>query len=240
MRHFILVCTLFLVLFQSCGNNEQKLIREQQEKKDKEIRDSITLVEKVQFEKEKATKDSIISIEEQKVIGDIMFGMTEKEVKSEIKDFNKENQKLDDYLFKASGKRFYDYFIGNYEYSTVRGFYYDGKLYKVMITGKPILWDYFDSEVPKNVKAISDVIKAKYGNPSTQSNILPRYQMQEHYTYLVNSWTIGVKEIQVRISDKGTSYWVNTIISMHKIEKRIEHDKIEKEKQSTQKSKDVF
>ncbi|NOZ46970.1 MAG: hypothetical protein GXO79_09340, partial [Chlorobi bacterium] len=148
----------------------------------------------------------------------------------------KENRKPDDYL----GKPYYDYFIGNYEFSQISDFYYKDKLFKIIINGKPILWEYFESEVTKEIKAISDVIKSKYGNPTLHYELEPRYKMKKNYTYLINSWTIGEKKIEVRVLDSGTSYWVKTIIKQPKIEYKIQQEKLIKEKAETLKDKNVF
>jgi len=234
MKNFFTIIGLISFLLLGCNQTKEKTV--QKENREKAIQDSIVSLKTEQLQIEKAKQDSLIVIEQEKAIGTIQFGMRKKIVESKIKEFKKENRKP----HKIMNKTFYDYFIGNFEFSFIRDFYYQDKLYKIKIIGKPILWDNFDSEASRELKAISDILKAKYGNPNAHYDLEPRYKLKKNYTYLINSWSIGSKEIQVRISDQGTSYYVHLIITKPEIENKIKDELKEKEKQETIKGTDAF
>lgn len=220
--------TIFLI---GCNESIKKKNNEEKMKKD-----SINAIKAEKNLIEKAKQDSLILIEQEKVIGTILFGMNENVVKSKIKEFKNENKKP----FKISDYTSYNHFIGNYEFNFIRDFYYQDKLYKIRIIGKVISWENFDSEVPVQIKAISDILKIKYGNPEIHNDLKPRYKLKKNYTYLIDNWNIGTKEIQVRVSDNGTFYSVNVIIIQSETENKINREQKEKENQETLKGTNAF
>ncbi|WP_439151100.1 hypothetical protein [Winogradskyella sp.] len=233
-KHFIIVSLVSFFLF-GCNDQSEKN-KTQKEKNENIQKDSIAKIKAKELIIKKRKKDSITTIEQGKVIGEIRFGMNKNIAKSKINKFKKENRKP----YKIMNKTFYDHFIGNFEFSFIRDFYYENELYKIKIIGKPILWENFESEATKEIKAISNVLKTKYGNPNLHYDLEPRYKLKKNYTYLINSWKIGTKEIQVRISDKGTSYNVILIITKPNVENKIKREIRDKEKQETLKGSEVF
>jgi hypothetical protein len=174
-------------------------------------------------------------VEQDKVIGDIKFGSTKRTTKKEIDKFIKQYEK------KAPGYSYLTYiYIGEFQAMQILDFYYDNKLYYLLIQGGTILWEKYDSEIPRQVKFINDVIEQKYGKAHLSNEIEPRHQLQHGYSYLIKRWDIGKKRIEIRIVDSSTSYMVNVDIFQPEIETKINTEKLKKEKESTEKAKEVF
>ncbi len=233
MKHLLMIIVLGVIAY---GCNQPNKNKKQKNESKQLEQDSITAVKVEQARIEKARQDSIIAIEQNKVVGDIMFGMQKNEVKSKIEKFRNENRRPDKFL----GKPYYDYFIGEYEYFQILDYYYDGKLYELNINGNPTNWEKYDSEVPRQIRYITDVISQKYGDPDLHYELEPRYKLQKGYTYLINRWNIGKKRIEIRVSDNGTSYPVNVEIFLPEVREKINNEKEQQEKESANKAKEVF
>jgi hypothetical protein len=228
------IITIIGILFLSCNNPKTEKTTQIDLKS--KIQDSLNRIETEKKILEKKKKDSIVRIEESKVLGDITFGMLEKNVKEKLNEFKLKNRRPDPVL----GKPYYDDFIGEYEYSNVRGLYYDNKLYELKISGALIHWERYDYRVRKEAELISDVIKLKYGQPDLVLEIQPRYKIEKGYSYLIKRWNVGKKVIETRIEDIGTYYTVNVSIFLPEIRNRIKNEEVEKEKLSSEKAKDAF
>ncbi len=234
MKKIFTLIALIIIIFSGCNQSKDK--KAQKENKEKFKLDSISSVKAEQQQIEKAKQDSLVTIEQEKVFGTIIFGMSEKIVESKIKEFKKESRKP----YKIMDKTFYKYYIGNFQFSFIRPLYYQNKIYKVTFIGSPIQWDDFDFEVPREIKAISDILKEKYGDSDIHYDLKPMHRMQRNHTYLIDLWNIGNKEIKVTISDEGTTYWVHLVIMKPEIKNRIIQEQKENENQETLKGKDVF
>ncbi|MGB0427898.1 MAG: hypothetical protein ACPGEC_03095 [Flavobacteriales bacterium] len=231
MKHLIII---FGFLAYGCNQSDKNI---EQENKNKQLKqDSITAVKVEQARLEKVRQDSIIAIEQDKVIGDIKFGMTKKDVKLKIEKFKKENRRPDKFL----GEPHYDDFIGEYEYFQILDYYYEGKLYGLNINGNLIDWEKYDSEVPRQIKYITDVISQKYGDPSLHYELPPRYELQKGYSYLINRWNIGKKRIEIKVLDTGTRYPVNVEIFLPEVIEEIKKEREQQEQESVNKAKEVF
>lgn len=231
-KNIILILFVVFSTWQCAKNENQKIV----EKEDITKRDSIKLENERLAKIEKAKQDSIIAIEQEKVIGSITFGISKSSFDREKQKFYKSCEKKTN----IAGIILTDYFIGEYKYFQIVGSYYKNKLYEVFINGEMTNWKYYDSEVPKQIKNISGVISQKYGTPNLSYDLMPRYQLQEGYTYLINQWNIGDKCIEVRVEDSGTSYPVNVSIYKPEIREIIKKEKEEKNQKSTQAAKDIF
>lgn len=244
---------LSVIIFVSCTNFNKNKVHE------KMLQDSITNAQNIEIEKEKARKDSIhkrelklqkirlsikkdsiTRIEQIKVIGDIKFGMSKNQVVKRIKKFTKENTKFVQKTYKKTSFTVKEHLIGNYRFDYIDGSYYNGKLYELIIHGFPIDWEYFDIVIAKEIEAITNIIKLKYGKPDSHSDIKPRYKYDDNYSYLINSWTIGTKEIEIRIVANKTTYNVRVVINQPEIEIKIEQEELEQMRLETKKNKDVF
>lgn len=184
-------------------------------------------------------QDSLIKVEQEKVIADIKFGMLEKEVKSKIKKFINDSKKLEyDYgSFKS-----YDYLIGNYKFSEygISDYYYENELYRFDINGDLIEWKYFETELREQVKHIYDIIETKYGEPGLSYEIPASYEMSEDYSYLIYQWNVGKKEIAIRVEDSGNNYRVNISIFVSAIVDLLKEKEKLEEKEKTKSAKEVF
>jgi hypothetical protein len=231
MKKTILTYLAILLLTTSCHQSTVRQYREQQRL------DSIAEAKQKEIERiEKARQDSIINVEQEKVIGDIKFGMKKIEVNQKISKFKSETARP----YEIVGTTFYDYYIGEYKYFQILDFYYQTKLYEIFIQGNPINWEKFENEIQKQINFISEVIKQKYGPPTFQKILDPIYNLQKGYSYLINRWEIGVKTIEIQVEDNGTYYCVNLVIYQPEIINRLNKEKEEKEKKSTEKAKNLF
>lgn len=234
MKNKYLIIAIIGMLTLSC-NQPNKKSNDKIDQKQIE-QDSTTLLNIEKKKREKKKRDSILIIEQNKVIGEIRFGMTKNEVNTMIKRFRKKNRRPDKFL----GKPYYDDFIGEYEYFQMTGFYDEGKLYELYIQGVLTDWEDFDRDVSRQTKYISNVIKQKYGEPDLHYDIEPRYKLNKGYSYLISRWIVGTKTIEVRLQDNGTNYPINVSIFLPEVRKKIENKKNQEEKESTEKAKDVF
>ncbi len=216
---------IFLTTIMSMACNDNKTITSKS-----------TITDAIKPEEPSKYSDSLILSEQEKTIGDIKFGMTEKKVKLLIDKFKDETKKPDGIL----GKPYYDYFIGNYEYSQINDFYHNKKLYRLEINGEIILWDNYNLEIVDKINSITEVLKQKFGEPDISHPIPERYQMENGFTYLVRAWNIGQKRIEIRIEDNSTSYFTSVIIYFPAIEKVIEVSNSIKKDSITKANKNVF
>ena len=230
----IYIIVIFSILAFSCTNKTK--ITEAQ-KQEKIIADSIADVnsKKAQIAQEK--RDSILDIEQMKVIGDIEFLMSETETKEKIKEFIKKSERT-----KYSNSDLKYPFIGNYEFSEfgMKGSYNNDKLYMLKITGSGVSWEKYENKIPKELAYIKQVIELKYGEPEINRDIPQRYLINEDENYLIYSWQVGVKSINIVIHDSGQFYKVNVIIYLPSVAKMINERNQQMEKNVSESDKDVF
>lgn len=224
-----LLITLIFFSFVSCVPKTDKSLNEKNKN---------DIVLNLKQKKDKAIKDSILQIEQSKVLGGIEFGMSKKEFDLAFKKFLYEQRQPD----KVLGKDFYEYYIGNYEFNGISfvDLYFEEKLYFLKLYGEYIDWKDYDSKVPKEIKYITDVIKLKYKEPNITNDIPEPYNMNEDYIYVVNSWDVGSKKIEVLVNDQGTWYTVDLRIYQPSIMEKIKKEKEKLEQQNTKENKDVF
>jgi len=226
---FVLFSAAFL---SSCGQSES----DKEAKRLAQMRvDSLQLANAKLIRLEQSRKDSITCIEQTKVIGDIRFAMSKNAVEPKKKAFLTSIQKKAEYGFT-------EYYIGNFQlaHNPLRDYYFNDSLYQFDIHGDGIDWEYFDIKLPEQIDAITQVIKLQYGDPQLSYPLPPRYTMENHYTYLIHSWTVGKKDIEVRVSDEGTRYRVLVTIKQPEVEQRLQLLEEERKKRKTQDAKRVF
>lgn len=185
----------------------------------------------------KKMPDSIILTEQEKVIGDIKFGDSEKETKKNLEEFIKKSKRKE-----YSNSDFPDCFIGNYKFSEygLYGLYYKSKLYLLHIYGNPIHYDEYESEIPRQIEFLKSVISEKYKEPHTSNTIPESFETKKGYSYEVYSWNIGTKRIEIRLKDRGVYYSVDTEIYQPNIVKILENAQLEEDKNMTNKDKNTF
>ncbi|MEJ7826882.1 MAG: hypothetical protein WKF91_01755 [Segetibacter sp.] len=197
---------------------------------------STSLSDTASTQLKKKYSDSLIKNEENKALGDINFGMSEKEVKKLIDKFKDNNKRP----HKILDEVFYDYFIGNFEFSTIWDFYHNKKLYQLTVLGDLIMWDNYSKEVSDKISSISNVLSQKFGEPDEEKPIPQSYQMEKGFTYLIKAWNIGKKRIEVRIEDNGTSYSPQAIIFDKTIQELINRQEQAKQDSITKATNDAF
>lgn len=225
---------IFTIMIFSCN---QKTELNQAELNKKIIADSIA-EQKVQEERvAQKIKDSIFNAEQDKVIDNILFMISEKEAKEKITEFVEKSKRT---KYSNSDDKYP--FIGNYEFRDYgnNGFYYNDKLYMFKIKGKYISWEKYDSEVPKQLGYIKNVIELKYGEPTYSIDIPERYRIDNDKSYVIYSWSIGVKQIDIRLSDEGTYYRINVLIYLPTVVEMITNENEQREKIKSEKDKNVF
>ena len=193
------------------------------------------IIEAKQLLAEKAKRDSIIHADQYKAIGNVNFNMHEVDVQKAIEQFKKDSRRPK----KIMDQTFYDYYIGEYQYFQILDFYDENRLYKILINGNPISWENYDIQVAQQIKYITDVLVAKYGEPDVKFPFPPRYEIENGYTYLQNSWSIGEKKIEVRLSGDDF-YNVDVIVYLSAVADKINNLLENEIKESTENAKDVF
>ena len=228
---------LITLIFLSCGNSEKQQSKKVQEKIVRAKKNSVELVKKNRLDSITKVKDSILEIEQMKAIGDIKFFMSEKETKEKISEFIKKSERT---KYSNSDSKYP--FIGNYEmhYNGLKGYYKNDKLYKLKITGNYIEWEKYETKVPKELGYIKQVIELKYGEPEFSKDIPQRYLINNNEIYLIYSWQVGVKSINVVIEDVGLYYKVNVLIYLPSVIKMINKQNQQIEKNITESDKNAF
>jgi len=238
MKIFSFIILVTILIIQSCGISEQKKAAMQKHEKEKATRDSLELVWEIQQEKEKAIKDSITTVEQNIAIGTILFNITEKEFNKKKKEFKKKC-KLPEYEF-YKGLTIFTYKIGEYGFSDLYGWFYNDSLYKIRVRGPVVDYNDYDRVMPDQYKALTNLLKEKYGVPSTNYGLPEWTDLDKGYFRRCDIWVIGTKKIEVRISCKGVHYFLNLDIFKPEVEKRIQLEKEMKEKESTKKAVDIL
>jgi len=156
--------------------------------------------------------DSFINAEQDKIIGDLKFGMSEKEAKKEMEKF--------DPPYEPGHKKS----IGNFDYDFIRAKYDSNKLYSIILSITLGKWDNFDE--------LRNLIEPKFGKPDSDKVEWQRDSCNYQHRIL---WTIGKKEIEIfnEISDCKTSL---TFIEIYLPD--IQHKVYEREEQIKNKVKD--
>jgi hypothetical protein len=231
VRFTTIIFTLISISLSLCGPDSKN--KEEFESKEQTIKQDSLL--EITEAKKKKYQDSITLIEEDKAIGNIKFGIPKSIAGKEINKFKKQFER------KEPGYSYLtNIYIGEFKAIQILDFYYDNKLYYLLIQGGSILWENYDSELPRQVQFINDVIEQNYGKAQISNDIEPRHRMQNGSSYLIKRWDIGKKRIDIRIADNSTSYMINVEIFLPGIESKVNSEKLKKEKESTEKAKDVF
>lgn len=233
LNHLPIVSSIILViiiLIIGCKQGDSLKTKEQNRQ------DSITTFN------EKKRLDSI-RVEEEKVIGEIKFGMGEKQTKNLWQKFLKENRKPNEFL-----KGYYDYYIGDYE--IVEGSmslanslprFRNDSLYYFTIVGQLFSYNEYVVKAPKVLNAISDILTNKFGNPQFEIELPNWYNTDRNYYYVIKYWIIGKKKIEIKLNPSwDTMYSIDVSIYLPEI---VDQEKIKEEQEADQKArtgKDVF
>lgn len=221
---------IFMLLILSC---KEKVMNDAEIDRIDKIADSIVNSEN----ENKKMPDSIVLTEQEKVIGNINFGDSEKETKKNLEDFIKKSKRKE-----YSNSPFLDCFIGNYKFSEygIYGLYDKSKLYLLHIYGNPIHYDEYESEIPRQIEFLKSVISEKYKEPHTNNTIPEISATKKGYSYKIYSWNIGTKRIEILLKDRGVYYSVDIEIYQPNIVEILENAQLEENKNMTNKDKNTF
>lgn len=181
-------------------------------------------------------RDSILKVEEKKAISNILFGISEKEFEKQQKIFLKKSEKVD--FIGDDGEKFYDYFIGNYEFISIDPLLYQKKLYGIEIKGEFIKYENYNSEMPVQKEALVEVLTEKFGAPEFVYPLKAWHTIEKDERYESARWRIGKKIINTYISNRGLYYTYDMSIFLPEINGRIIDEQRAKEKIEKQKGVD--
>lgn len=190
------------------------------------------------LKQEKITKrknDSTIKIEQEKVIGNIEFGMSEKEGEKEISKFTESSKKR-----KYSNSDLKYSFIGNFEFSTTKGFYYEDKLHMFKIMGVSIPWVDYSQRIEQEYNNIRKILQLRYGEPNNTTSFPKSYELEGKTNYTLDSWTIGDKKIRIFIDNSRTYYSIDILIFKPKISRIINYYNTLERSAEIEKGKNAF
>lgn len=196
--------------------------------KAKKVRDSLEIIR----------KDNFIIADQNKVIGDIVFGISFEEYKKMKQQFMDKTKNVD--WVGSGGYKFYKQNIGDYKFNNIYGDFYNEKLYILDVEGDLIHYDKYDIEMPSQVKAIQLPYIEKYGEPNLNFDIPRWHTMDKGYTYLVSSWVIGTKKIELRIKPSGSYNRLIVRIFQPNVVEKIKQEEEIKKDEEVKKAKDIL
>ena len=146
--------------------------------------------------------DTLIYNEQYKAIGRIKFGISQEEYQIEKDLFLNDTKKETNINGSTVAKNY----IGNFEFVKMTDYYDSGKLYRLEIQGAPISWDNYETEIHNRISVIQELIAQKFGNPDSDNRIPKMDDLKQGSTYLIRTWNIGDKRIEIQVLDGQTIY----------------------------------
>ena len=181
-------------------------------------------------------KDSLAKVElkkadENKVIGDIEFGITEKVFDKQSAKFIKSlTTEINGYVYK----------LGNYQFRKIEGSFEDSKLYRANVIGYLQHYEEYESNLIPQVETLKTMLVGKYGDPSERNGAPAWHTTQNGYSYLAYRWEIGSKTIEIRVTDRELYYTADLEIYQPKIQEAIAQRAIKKDMEIADAAKDVL
>jgi hypothetical protein len=132
--------------------------------------------------------------DENKVIGNINFGIDKKQFAQEENAFmatleHNEHQTT--------------YAIGGYLFSDLTGMFSSNKLNELNMTGDLIPPERYEAELLPQVEILKDLIAKKYGEAQEGSGAPAYKDLKKDQPYTAYSWMIGSKVINVDVVNRG-------------------------------------
>lgn len=202
---FIIFILLFII---ACEPSERELAK-------KRKADSLNI----------ARQDSI-SIEQEKVVGDIRFGMDKETTEKLWEKFCKEHKVSEDF---GTGLKdnYYIYLIGEYQFSNhsiylnpITPRYYNDSLYHFTIRGRS-----------SNLDFLMNMLSKKFGQPKSLPEEIQPYSSTLMY------WTIGEKRIDIVLNDDAN---LNLVIYKPKYLKKARKNEEQISDEKANEAKEVF
>jgi len=177
-----------LFMFTGCANEfkDQQTIRSE----NKSVSDSVKIAEDAelratisrQTEALKAERDSVAIVQQGIAIGDLRFGMSEKEAWAAI---NKMRE--GDSMYK----------VGAYRYHVSPSFNSEGQLYYVTMRTTPVNASEIDEKVTPAIEDLITIIETKYGPAENRKWQLDLMKFKTSTVQIMGKWAVGTKRISV-------------------------------------------
>ncbi len=187
--NFILSILLVLTIpsiFTGCANDQKD-----QQRMDKEAElNALKLAEDVELRATiarqtaalNAERDSIATAQQGIAIGELKFGMSEKETNSVLKIMRKGSS---------------TYPVGNYEYLISPSFNSEGQLYRVRLKTPWEDASQIDIKVVPAMEDLISIIETKYGPAENRKRKLDFFDLDPNTMQIMGSWNVGTKGILV-------------------------------------------
>lgn len=144
--------------------------------------------------KDTLTNTVFSKADENKVIGNINFGINEKQFVQEEKAFM---STLDHNEHQTT------YAIGGYLFSDLTGKFNSNQLNELNMIGDFIPQERYEAELLPQVEILKDLVAKKYGE-AQQGAGAPAYQaLKKNQSNTAYSWTIGSKVININVVNRG-------------------------------------
>lgn len=179
------------------------------------------------------TKPKYSEDEQNKVFDDIKFGMTEAEYKKI------EKKVLKKYATKNDGVSDL-YFIGDYQFSNFSAEFHKNSLYSFWITGDYVHYDDYKSEIISQSDILVSILTKKYGEPTSYSGVPEWFRTEKDYTYLIASWKVGKKTIEVRLANRNLYCSVDLSVYLPDVVESIEQAEKDKTEKNSEAAKNAL
>ena len=223
MRKILQILCIVTPVFLACNSNNKA-------EKDNQNNSYLDSIEKDSIEVAKKHK-----LDENKVIGGITFGISEADFQKQEGLFFKETK------YKPwTNSDIEENKIGDYKFDQIEPFFYEKKLYQVIVDGKSIHYEKYDAEMNEQVAALKTMLVGKYGQPHEGDGLPEWHTTQKGYTYLVYGWQIGTKKIEMRIANTGLFYQLQLHIYQPSVVKTLEDTEANEKVKNAENAKDVL
>ena len=196
----------YLLIFQSCKDRDQ-------------TPEITTAAPKLKV------PDSIVATEQYKAIGEIKFGISEKQFNKQKEEFEKQTE-----VETYPGSGIMNNMIGKYRYYWLSGFFENDKLYKVMLRGKVIEYSEYDKDIKEQFESLYYNLKTKYGEATSYLGLPSWSRINDQRVINCASWKIGIRTIEMTITRRGTNYNLDFLSFKTAIEDSINNAEYQKKR----------
>lgn len=215
-KHLLTLISISTAVFVSCNNTPPQ---------DTAVRaDSV---------KNNSVKEEIAEKDQNKVIGNIEFGISKSAFDKKTDKFLKSSEKVE-----PNGVGYN--WIGDYQFAAINGYFHDKKLYYVIVHGWVIDHEDYDTETARTIGILKTMLVKKYGEPTKAEPIPPMYAINEQYRSTVYSWKIGKKNMDIDIKNNGTFYSCDLNIYQPEIQKTVNDAEKIKADKVAEEAKDIL
>lgn len=219
MKHILYSFALFAIcILSACNNNSKQTTASEADSV------QVAVDPKAQLKLERAEK---FKSEDDKVLGNTKFFVSQKDWEKNVDGNFSEFRNPDNSI----GAPYY--IIGNYGFFTSYPAFYNDSLYKVQIRGTFAYQDNYDTKIPSDYKAITDLLTKKYGEPDESIELPKFYQTPSNAFVPLAAWEVGPRMIAVVLNCDNAKYGIDLIIYRKDIADRKERENEEKANQRT-------